>query len=155
MLSVATGERVERESILVKPIFSKISRFCTSLTTLTQEQVDGGISFSEACKILVEKYRSPFRTWASYGDYDREMFTKQCADFGVTYPFNSSHINVKNLFALVHGLRHEVGMAKALALREIALEGTYHRGGDDAWNTGQLLAEILLSRRQIIVADKT
>lgn len=147
MLDIQTGERLERESILVKPIRSKVSRFCTKLTTLTQKQVEQGIAFEEACRILTSKHKSAERTWASYGEYDRTMFEEQCADFGVSYPFSSRHINVKNIFAVFHGLEKEVGMANALESRGMTLEGTHHRGGDDAWNTAKLLAELLVLRR--------
>jgi inhibitor of KinA sporulation pathway (predicted exonuclease) len=74
---------------------------------------------------------------------------EQCADFDVPYPFSNRHINVKNLFAVIHGLEKEVGMANALELRGIVLEGTHHRGGDDAWNTAKLLAELLVLRRSL------
>ncbi len=148
-LDLQTGERLERESILVKPTLSTVSEFCTELTTLTQEQVDQGISFKEACRILKKKYKSQERTWASYGDYDRAKFVQQCADFGLPYPFSDRHINVKNLFAVVHGLSREVGMAKALEYRKMDLEGTHHRGDDDAWNTAKLLSELLLHGRSI------
>ncbi|MFW5667426.1 MAG: exonuclease domain-containing protein, partial [Coleofasciculus sp.] len=37
---------VKTESILVKPERSTVSEFCTELTTLTQEQVDQGMSFA-------------------------------------------------------------------------------------------------------------
>jgi inhibitor of KinA sporulation pathway (predicted exonuclease) len=147
MLDIQTGERLERESILVKPIRSKVSGFCTKLTTLTQQQVEQGVAFAEACKILVKKFNSSERTWASYGEYDRTMFEEQCADLGVSYPFSSRHINVKNIFAVFHGLEKEVGMANALELRGMALEGTHHRGGDDAWNTAKLLSELLILKR--------
>jgi inhibitor of KinA sporulation pathway (predicted exonuclease) len=147
-LDIQTGERQEKESILVKPVHSKISKFCTSLTTLTQEQVDKGVSFDKACAYIRDKYNTQFRTWASYGDYDRVMFHKQCKDFGVEYPFGDRHINVKNIFALVHGLQKEVGMKRALEMRQIEMQGTHHRGHDDAWNTAALLAELLLLRRQ-------
>lgn len=148
-LDVQTGERLSRESILVKPTLSTVSEFCTELTTLTQEQVDQGISFKEACRILKKKYKSQAYTWASYGDYDRIKFVEQCADFGLPYPFSDRHINVKNLFAVVHGLSREVGMVKALEYRTIELEGTHHRGDDDAWNTAKLLSELLLHGRSI------
>ena len=39
LADVATGERRERESILVKPTRSGISAFCTELTTITPEMV--------------------------------------------------------------------------------------------------------------------
>jgi inhibitor of KinA sporulation pathway (predicted exonuclease) len=43
---------------LVKPERSTVSEFCTELTTLTQEQVDQGMSFAEACERLQKRYLS-------------------------------------------------------------------------------------------------
>lgn len=145
LLDVGSRERVTRESILVKPQRSTVSPFCTELTTLTQAQVDAGISFKAACALLKSKYLAKERTWASYGDYDRRQFERQCRDSQIGYPFGPTHLNVKNLFALIQGLPHEVGMVEALAMLGLPLIGTHHRGGDDAWNIAQFLA-ILLER---------
>lgn len=142
-LDLGSGERIDRESLLVRPESSTVSAFCTELTTLTQEQVDGGISFAEACGWLVERYRSPQRTWASYGDYDRRQFVRQCDSRRIPYPFGPTHLNVKNLLALALGLHREVGMAQAISLLDLSLEGTHHRGGDDAWNIAGILAVLL------------
>src|SRR5690349_21940189 len=57
-LSVATGVRGERRSVLVRPSRSSVSPFCTRLTTLTAEQVDAGVSFAEACALLRKEFRS-------------------------------------------------------------------------------------------------
>ncbi|OZH54008.1 DNA polymerase III [Hydrocoleum sp. CS-953] len=149
ILDVALAKPVEKESILVRPERSKISEFCTQLTTLTQAEVDKGITFDEACLKLRKKYESLQRVWASWGGYDKNMFEKQCLSRGVKYPFGIRHINVKNLFALVHALPKEVGMANALELLDIPLEGTHHRGGDDAWNIGKILGKLLLQSRII------
>ncbi|MBW4493449.1 MAG: exonuclease domain-containing protein [Oscillatoria princeps RMCB-10] len=146
-LDVATGQRIERESILVKPERSRLSEFCTQLTTLTQEQVDRGIPFARACSILTQQYLSKERVWASYGDYDRRQFERQCQSRNVSYPFGPTHINVKNLFAITHALPHEAGMAEALELLNLPLEGTHHRGGDDAWNIAGILSQVLLAAR--------
>src|SRR5271170_7418666 len=62
----------EPRNVLVKPTTSKVSRFCTRLTTLSQEQVDAGISFREACKTLIEEMDSQRIPWVSWGDYDRK-----------------------------------------------------------------------------------
>lgn len=142
-LEVATGRRLHKRSILVRPERSRVSRFCTELTTLTQEQVEAGIPFKDACRILEDEYRTPERPWASFGDYDRRQFEKQCRETGVRYPFGPTHLNVKTLFALVRGLPHEVGLPQALALLGLPLEGTHHRGHDDAWNVAAVLAELL------------
>ena len=147
LLDVASATPLEKESILVKPERSLVSKFCTELTTLTQEQVDKGVSFAEACAVLKSKYKSPQRVWASYGDYDRNMFEKQSLSCGIKYPFGPRHINVKTLFALAYNLEKEVGMPAALETLKIPLEGTHHRGGDDAWNIGKILGKLLLQTR--------
>lgn len=147
LLDVTTGERQDRESILVRPERSKISAFCTQLTTLTQVQVDQGISFAEACDLLKKKYKSDNRQWASYGDYDRQMFDSQCQKRGVPYPFGKSHLNIKSLLAITCGLSREIGMSQALQHLGMPLEGTHHRGGDDAWNIAAILSRIIGAAR--------
>jgi len=142
-LEVSTGRRLEKRSILVRPERSKVSPFCTELTTLTQEQVDGGILFKEACKILEDEYLSNERLWASFGDYDRRQFERQCREQGVRYPFGPSHLNAKTLFAVSRGLRTEVELVAALNLCGLPMEGTHHRGHDDAWNIAAVLWECL------------
>ena len=97
----------------------------------------------EVCQILKDKYLTHQRVWASYGEYDKNQFQKQCQSSGVKYPFTSKHINVKTLLALVRSLPREVGMAQALELLNLPLEGTHHRGVDDAWNIGKILSELL------------
>jgi len=146
-LDVAELTPLEKRSILVRPEHSTVSSFCTGLTTLTQDQVDQGISFDAACSVLKKDYNSRSRTWASYGDYDRRQFARQCESRQVANPLGVSHINVKNLFALAYDLPHEVGMAQALRQLDIPLEGTHHRGIDDAWNIALILARLLARLR--------
>jgi len=147
LLEIASGERVGRDSILVRPERSTISPFCTKLTTLTQAQVETGVSFKAACDLLQTKYQAKNRIWASYGAYDRQQFERQCHAWRVDYPFGPTHINVKNLLALVYHLPREVGLTKALALLNLPLEGTHHRGDDDAWNIAGVLGRLLAAAR--------
>ena len=146
-LDIPSGRRVSRQSILVQPERSEVSPFCTELTTLTQVQVERGVSFEHACQVLRRKYRAGDRVWASYGDYDRRQFEKQCRERDILYPFGPTHINIKNLLAVFHGLTHEVGMLDAMKLMRLPVEGTHHRGVDDAWNTGLILSKLILQRR--------
>ncbi len=146
-LEMSTGRRLEKRSILVRPERSKVSKFCTELTTLTQEQVDGGIAFKDACKILEDEYLTQERLWASFGDYDRRQFDRQCRDQGVRYPFGPSHLNAKTLCSILRLLPSEIGLPQALALYGLPLEGTHHRGHDDAWNIAALLAVVLKKLR--------
>ena len=144
VLDVSTGERVAKQSLLVRPERSRLSPFCSDLTHLTQSQVEQqGVSFERACSILRRKYGARDRIWASFGDYDRRQFERQCAALGVLYPFGPSHINVKLLFALFNALPQEVGLIPALELAGLPVEGTHHRGADDAWNTAGLLWSLM------------
>ncbi|MEW7293147.1 exonuclease domain-containing protein [Aquimarina sp. 2304DJ70-9] len=140
LLDTQTGTISKNHGILVKPEKSEVSPFCTELTTITQEMLDEeGISFEAACEMLRIQYNSTEYTWASYGQYDLNMMKKQCLDIGVDYPLSQNHINVKVLFSKVKGLRRRVGMKGALGILEIPLEGTHHRGVDDARNIAKIL----------------
>jgi inhibitor of KinA sporulation pathway (predicted exonuclease) len=147
ILDVATGERSDTQGILIKPQRSTLSDYCQKLTTITPEMLEDAPDFSEACGLLMGKYESSERTWASYGDYDRLKMMQQCEDWNLPYPFGRSHINVKNLLALQHGLKHEVGLQQATALLGLPFEGTIHRGVDDAWNIAAVLGRVLFGGR--------
>ncbi|MFN3652597.1 MAG: exonuclease domain-containing protein [Armatimonadota bacterium] len=142
-LDVHSLERIEKRSILVKPQRSVVSEFCTQLTTLTAADLEGGVYLSDAVRILKREYFTQERLWASWGDYDRRQFERNCADAGVSYPFGISHLNAKSLFAVCRGLEREVGLDEACRLSRLPLEGTHHRGHDDAWNIAAVLAQVL------------
>lgn len=136
----------DTESILLKPEHSEVSEFCTELTTITADMLEDGVTFAEACQSLRSNYDSKNRTWASWGDFDRRMFQRQCGQYAwgdVNYPFGPTHLNVKNLYALRHKLKREVGMEKALDQLGMELTGTHHRGVDDAWNIARILKGLL------------
>ncbi|MCP4216908.1 MAG: exonuclease domain-containing protein [bacterium] len=143
LLDVHTGEITDNRGIIVKPTTSEVSEFCTKLTTLTAEEVAKGISFKEACAVLKKEFNTKSRAWASFGAYDLKQFTRQCESESIGYPFGPGHINVKTLFALKQKLRREVGMAGALELLELPLEGTHHRGVDDARNIAKIMKYLL------------
>jgi inhibitor of KinA sporulation pathway (predicted exonuclease) len=147
VLDVATLQRLENRSIFVRPECSTVSAYCTALTTLTQADVENGLSLREACRILRQEYHARQRIWASYGDYDRRQFERNCQAQDIAYPFGPGHINVKSLFAVMYGLRREVGLDKSLEMLGFPLEGTHHRGDDDAWNIARILGELLLRGR--------
>lgn len=62
----------------------------------------------------------------------------------IAYP----HVNLKQLFSNTQGLPKRYGMAEALQLAGLPLEGTHHRGIDDARNIAKLLPYIL-GRKQL------
>jgi len=145
-VEVGSLNRVEKRSILVKPQRSEISRFCTELTSLHSGMFDDAGSLADAATILRTEYRSKDRLWASWGDYDRRQFERVCEAHGVGYPFGTSHLNIKSLFAVATGQR-EMGLAEAYRQLGWTMEGTHHRGHDDAWNIAGILCELLQRMR--------
>lgn len=143
VLNAKTLEREQKRSIIVKPQNSTVSEFCTKLTTLAQQDVDKGISLSEACSILKKEFDSKGRLWASFGDYDRKQFERECSSKNIPYPFGNSHLNVKVFFALYAGLNSQTSMDGVLRILNLPLEGTHHRGVDDSWNIALILSKIL------------
>ena len=142
VVDLGRNERVGRHRILVRPVRSAVSSFCTELTGLGQAEVDTGMSFGEACRLLAADHQAGVRPWASWGDYDRHQFTRQCQATDTAYPFGRRHANAKAVFTEVHGLRRRPGMAQALAIAGLPLEGRHHCGEDDAWNIAGLILDL-------------
>lgn len=134
-------------SVMVRPEQSRVTEFCTKLTTLTQADVDQGMPLLEACRILAVEYQVRDRMWASYGDYDREQFRRECGRKGIQIPFGRTHLNIKSLLAAAAGFPKEVGMDEALQRLKLPLKGTHHRAGDDAQNIAAILRTVLLASR--------
>lgn len=149
VLDVARRELIEKRSLLVKPVQSEISPFCTQLTTLTAEIIaQEGMDFYAACAILEADFKSRSRLWTSWGMYDFNIFHLQCKTQRVRYPFSKKHANIKRLFTDV--FKERMGMGLALEKAALPLEGTHHRGHDDAWNIGRLLIHLMEKQPDIL-----
>jgi inhibitor of KinA sporulation pathway (predicted exonuclease) len=146
VVDLDAGERVARHRILVRPARSRVSAFCTELTGITRSETDRGVSLAQACETLLRDHGAGVRPWASWGDYDRKQLVRQCAADGVPYPFGHpaerAHTNAKAVFAEAHGLRRRPGMARALEIAGLPLQGRHHRGVDDAWNIAALVLQL-------------
>ena len=148
--SVIAGSKT---SIIVKPRRSSVSQYCETLTGLTQDIVDKGVSFDEACHVLASRFKP--RAWCSWGEYDRKMMVRQCKAWKIPFPLPVFHVNLKERFATLGGSRKQVGMAKALARLGMPLEGRHHRGHDDAWNIARIATWMISThgRDQVVVAS--
>ncbi|MHB8970609.1 MAG: 3'-5' exonuclease [Pirellulaceae bacterium] len=144
-------ERRERRSIMVQPRMSEVGEFCTQLTGITPDMVAQAVFLPEAVKILRDLYRADERLFASWGDYDRNQFMRNCRTYDVKYPFGPTHLNVKNLFSTALGLPHEMGIDTACARLGVTMEGSHHRGVDDAWNIARILCLLLKRMRRVAV----
>jgi inhibitor of KinA sporulation pathway (predicted exonuclease) len=141
-LNLKTHDIADKQSLLIRPILSTISPFCTRLTGITAEMIaKDGIAFSEACERLVKDYDAPNTIWASWGSFDHNLMTRQCKRTRIPFPFHKKYINLKRLFQQTYGRR--LPMNEALSALGLTLEGAHHRGADDAYNIARLLVALL------------
>jgi inhibitor of KinA sporulation pathway (predicted exonuclease) len=142
LLDLKTLQVSDPAGIFVKPVRTTVSKFCTELTTITQEQLDlVGVPLVDACTRLKKEYDSKNRMWASYGNYDKNIFERNCKELGIGYPFGNAHLNIKGVFETFFG--ETLGMTRMLERMKMTLEGTHHRGVDDAVNTARAYSKFL------------
>jgi len=141
MVDAATLQPVAEFSTFVRPLrHPQLTPFCTALTSITQAQLIGAPLLAEALANLrrwAERY--PGYVFCSWGDYDRNQIQRECATNGLPYPFTSGHINLKKRFSEQLGVTKRFGMDGALRKVGLPLDGTHHRGIDDARNIARLL----------------
>ena len=143
-LASATGPLDGEFSEFVRPVASQqLSEFCTRLTSIRQEDVAGADYFWTVFPQFVAWVgNAPFRL-CSWGAYDLDQFEKDCLRHKMELPATfRNHINLKKAFAQIEGVK-PMGMKAALEWLRLSLEGTHHRGIDDARNIAKVAQRIL------------
>ena len=136
---------VDEFQSFVRPVRRpRLHPFVTKLTGITQAMVDDAPLFPEAFSKLRARlidHRHPL-VFASWGRYDRIQFERDCVLHGIANNM-PAHVNLKTMFSEKQGLKKKQGMAGALKLCGLPLEGTHHRGIDDARNIARMLPWIV------------
>lgn len=156
MVEAETLMIVDEFQTFVKPVrYPILTPFCTSLTSITQTQVEQAPGYVNAI-LLLQKWLSnyPNAVFGSWGDYDYNQFKQDSKFHKVPFPISYPHINLKKLFSKTQELSEPYGMAEALKLTGMELEGTHHRGIDDAKNIAKLLPFILGKQQILVVVDE-
>lgn len=125
----------------IKPVIHPtLSEFCKELTTIQQEDVDQAPNFGEA----IEKFKSWFNyesgdyCLCSWGFYDRTQLNNDSILHELDTAWLKNHISLKHQFAELKNLKRPCGMKGALDREGLSLEGTHHRGIDDARNISKI-----------------
>lgn len=131
--------------IFIRPVrHPQLTEFCKKLTTITQQDVEEARVFSEAVKSFsswLNNYSNVL--FCSWGDYDRKQFAQDCQFHKIENPLSHEHLNIKKEFSKAFQSDKRFGLAQALNHVGLTLEGTHHRGIDDARNMFRLLPYIL------------
>lgn len=146
-----SGKTFEIESKFhkyVEPeVHPQLTTFCTELTGIIQDMVDGKPDISETLQafnmwmekesLLKPDIKSIFVTC---GDWDlRKMLPKQCSHFNIEYPsYLNKWINIKKPYSAVTGT-YPKGMMPMLDGLNLQHVGRHHSGIDDCTNIAAIL----------------
>lgn len=136
----ATSLHIEREfQTFVRPRrHPHLTAFCTQLTTITQDQVDGAPRFPDALDQLTRFVHGDVVLLSSWGRYDWNQLRRDAAYHRIAVPFQR-HFNIKEAFSEALGTGRRFGTQAALRRVGLRFSGTHHRGIDDARNIARLL----------------
>lgn len=140
MVDAKSLQPVDEFSTFIKPVrHPKLTTFCTSLTSIKQNDVDQAPEYPEAISIFKEwLYKYSDFLFCSWGDYDKSQLEQDSNFHKLPFPIGAPHLNIKVRFSENHGFKKKFGMAKALSLCNLQLEGFHHRGIDDARNMAKM-----------------
>ena len=145
MLASSQGPTTSDFGAFVRPVVHpRLSDFCRELTSIRQEDVDGADPFPAVLRRLRTWIGTGAFTLCSWGGYDLNQLRNDSRRHGLQLPptFERGHTNLKKEFARVFGVK-SCGMARALEIAGLPLEGTHHRGADDARNIARLALLVL------------
>ena len=136
--------------VYIKPIFHPIlSPFCTELTGITQDMVDGGITFPQAMKQIIK-----FLTERGYNNQNFTFLT--CGNWDLKYMLPEqaklSRVKIHSSFQKWINIKHEYqkfynqqprGMVYMLDSLGLELIGRHHSGIDDCRNIANIVVRML------------
>lgn len=148
ILRPAARAVLDKRQLYAKPTTTSVTPFCTTLTGITPATLENAPSFRElmaqVTALLTRHELGRFPIWASFGDYDRKQFERQCAREGVKNPFEGlEHINIKSAVAVERGATRGGGLQRALSDYGMKFIGRHHCGADDAFNAARVLGRAL------------
>ena len=137
-VNVETLEILKTGSYFVKPEYSTVSDYCTSLTGITQKQVERqGRKLAEVSLTLRKNWGSASKAWMAWGN-DRESIMIDSARKGVENPFSEAYHNIGQQFGMIAGSSSAIGLNKAFSILGLERTGKAHTAAGDAEDTARL-----------------
>lgn len=117
-----------------------LTPFCRSLTHIQQAQIDAASSWpSVAEELAAFALQHKCQYWGSWGMYDARQIERETARHDLADPLAGlPHQNLKAAFAKRRKIK-QVGMATALKIVGLTIEGQHHRALADAINIARLV----------------
>lgn len=135
------GEVLDAFKTFIKPVINPVlSEFCTSLTGITQSDVDGAPNYSYAISAFDAWFgKTGCSVWSSWGAYDKKQLVADSLYHAFSPNFlEFTHINLKKPWKKSTKSKRDA-LRAALDFHGLAFDGKLHRALDDTLNIVRLL----------------
>lgn len=138
-----TGEKVDEFCAFILPKLNPVlSSFCKELTHIPQTDIDAAKRYPEVLQAFQDWIGDDYLL-CSWGQYDRNQLKSDCELHNLPHEWVEQHISLKHQHPSVRGKGRPMGMKRALEVEGFQLDGTHHRGIDDARNISKIFLKYL------------
>lgn len=123
--------------------FPNLSDFCIRFTHVTQDQVDQGITFTDAIT-QIQEFVSPYEIIPSFwGYYGQLQLLRNCRRFNIHYPFPKRFITIKHNYSKFYGLNKIKKLKNVLAYHGLDLSTQKEDPLADVRRVAQIVAILI------------
>ncbi|MBE4907460.1 3'-5' exonuclease KapD [Bacillus luteolus] len=143
-------------SSYVKPLkFPILTERCRTFLSITQEQVNNGITFEELVKKLNEFDPAQESTIITWGNMDMKVLRQNCIKANLAFPFKGRQRDLSMEYKRFFGDQNQTGLWKAV--QEYGKEGTgkHHCALDDATTTFNIFKLVENDKRYLEKPEPT
>ena len=139
---------VDKFSMFVSPIYGKIDNFITKLTEIHQRDVVKAPPLINVLEQLMQWIGDDVPTFFSWSDTDyyqiRDEIRAKKMDFENMEQIlkKENWVDYQQIVSRRFGFDHQIKLSDALDLTEIDVEGRFHDGLADAFNTAMIIAKL-------------
>ncbi|MDF0727391.1 3'-5' exonuclease KapD [Cytobacillus sp. S13-E01] len=152
-----TGQKIcDTFSSYVKPVkFPILTDRCRSFLSISQDQVNGGISFKELVERLSEFDTSQSSTIITWGNMDMKVLRQNCMKANTPFPFAGKQRDLSMEYKRFFGDQNQTGLWKAV--QDYGKEGTgkHHCALDDALTTYNIFKLVENDKRYLAKPEPT
>lgn len=138
-------EIVDEFCEFVRPILHpQIDRFCTKLTSITQEDVEDADNFDLVIRKFEDwmGYSSTRTALFSWGEFDHRQFVSDARLHNLEFEWLKYWACLQRHYSKYKGSKNQIGLKNALSLEGLNFNGTQHRAIADARNMAELFIKI-------------
>lgn len=138
---------LHKEEFFIKPSCYKcMNKYVSALTGITQEDIDGGLPFSEAI-VRMTKYFDEDTVIITWGDDDLPILKDNLSFHGIENLKLPKHYNLQRIFSMQTGSEaRQTGLKNALEALGITNEFQAHDALNDAYMTVRIAEKLDLKK---------